>query len=153
MTTREEPAVGELYAMAVEMADRVSARRGQANQFYLTLQTLLLGVPALFGAVSDGGAIDPLRGCLLAVVGAIVSITWWLQLRSYRDLNKAKFVVINKIEEDHFTVRPFSAEWEALKTDNVPFWKGRYAELGAVERIVPWIFLVVNVLLAIMVWR
>ena len=37
----------ELYKLAVEMADRVSARRGHANQFYLTLQSVLLGAPAL----------------------------------------------------------------------------------------------------------
>jgi len=152
VTSPAEPEVRELYAMAVEMADRVSARRGQANQFYLTLQTLLLGTPALFGALGNGGAIDPLRGCLLAVVGAIVSVTWWLQLRSYRDLNRAKFVVINDIEATHLMIKPFSDEWTALKKDPLPFWQGRYAELGAVERVVPIIFLAVNVVLAVIVW-
>lgn len=152
MTSHVDPPISELYAMAVEMADRVSARRGQANQFYLTLQTLLLGVPALFGAVGGDGAADPVRSFLLAFVGAIVSVTWWLQLRSYRDLNKAKFDVINKIEADHFVVQPFSEEWKALNNDPVPFWKGRYSELGTVERFVPVIFFVVNVALAVMVW-
>ena len=44
----------DLYKLAVEMADRVSARRGGANQFYLTLETLILAVPAAF-ELGDGG--------------------------------------------------------------------------------------------------
>jgi hypothetical protein len=152
VTPPAEPEVRELYAMAVEMADRVSARRGHANQFYLTLQTLLLGGPALFGALGDDNEIDPLRGFLLAIVGVIVSITWSLQLRSYRDLNRAKFHVINNIEATHLMIKPFTDEWASLKKDPVPFWNGRYAELGAVERVVPAIFLIVNVGLAVIVW-
>jgi hypothetical protein len=32
----------ELYKLAVEMADRVSARRGTANAFFVTVNTALL---------------------------------------------------------------------------------------------------------------
>lgn len=144
--------VAALYGIAVEMADRVSARRGQANQFYLTLQTLLLGAPALVQALGKGDLVDPLRSFLLALVGAIVSVTWWLQLRSYRDLNRAKFEVINRLETDHLAVHPFSDEWESLKKDPVKGLRGRYAELGAVERFVPIVFFILNAALATMVW-
>lgn len=145
------PDVLELYKLTVEMADRISARRGQANQFYLTLQSTLLGVPAIFSFLGRG-ELDPLRATLLATIGAITSITWWLQLRSYRDLNRAKFNVINRLERDHLPVRPFSDEWTSLKKDPLPNWKGRYAELGTVERIVPLAFLVLEVLVGITVW-
>jgi hypothetical protein len=40
----------ELYKLAVEMADRVSARRATANAFFLTINT------ALFAFVSSGAA-------------------------------------------------------------------------------------------------
>lgn len=133
------------------MADRVSARRGQANQFYLTLQSTLLGVPAVLGLLG-GTQLDPLRATLLAAVGLVTSVTWWLQLRSYRDLNRAKFDVINSIERDHLPVRPFSDEWASLKKDPLPSWRARYAELGAVERFVPIAFLVLHVVVAITVW-
>lgn len=141
-----------LYASAVEMADRVSARRGQANQFYLSVETLLLGVPAFFGLSGPAAASDPLRSSVLAAVGVIVSVTWWLQLRSYRQLNRAKFDVILAIEHAHFSIRPFTQEWESLKRDGVPGWRGRYAELGTVERVVPLVFLIANVLLGIWAW-
>jgi hypothetical protein len=141
----------ELYKLAVEMADRVSSRRGQANQFYLTLQSTLLGVPAVFSLFGDK-EFDPLRATLLAAAGAITSITWWLQLRSYRDLNRAKFHVINCIERDHLEVQPFNDEWATLKEDPLRRWRGRYAELGSVERFVPVAFLVLEMIVAITVW-
>lgn len=37
----------EQYKLAVEMADRVSARRGNANLFYLSVQTTLLTAAGL----------------------------------------------------------------------------------------------------------
>lgn len=139
-----------MYAMCVEQADRISARRGQANQFYLSLETLILGVPAFFGF--SGAATDPLRVTVLAVVGIIVSAAWWLQLRSYRDLNSAKFKVINEIERTYFEVRPFSDEWVHLKTDQIKGWRPRYAELGSVERFVPAAFVVANLLVGVTAW-
>lgn len=142
----------DLYKMAVEMADRVSARRGQANQFYVALQTALLGVPAAFAVVGHGSEIDPLRSFLLSLVGAMVSVVWWFQLRSYRDLNTAKFRVINQIEADNLPIRPFSDEWKDLKKDPVPGFRGRYAELGFVERFVPIVFFAINTVLAVIVW-
>jgi hypothetical protein len=139
--------------MAVDMADRVSARRGQANQFYLSIETLLLGVPAFFGLTDvDGTGPDPLRSTVLATVGVIVSMTWWLQLRSYRQLNRAKFQVILAIEREHFQIRPFCDEWESLQNDRIKGWRGRYAELGTVERTVPLVFLVANLLLGVWAW-
>lgn len=139
-----------VYEIAVEQADRISARRGKANQFYLSLETLILGVPAFFGF--SGESTEPLRITVLAIVGIIVSFTWWLQLRSYRDLNSAKFKVINDIEKDHFDIRPFTAEWESLKHDAVKPWRPRYAELGSVERIVPFVFMAANLLVGIETW-
>lgn len=150
-TNRPPAEVVDLYKLSVEMADRISDRRGKANQFYLTLQSALLGLPAVLGLVA-GAALDPLRATLLTGVGTLTSLTWWLQLRSYRDLNRAKFEVINRIEAKYFEVRPFSEEWASLKTDPIPKWRSRYAELGTVERVVPLVFIVVNVTLAITVW-
>lgn len=134
----------DLYKMAVEMADRVSARRGQANQFYVSLETLIVGAPALIQASDQGTAFGEGRASILALVGVIVAIVWWLQLRSYRDLNKAKFAVITKIENDHLPIKAFKDEWRQLKSDPVPRWRARYAELGTVERMVPFVFILIN---------
>jgi hypothetical protein len=57
------------------MADRISARRTQANAFFLTLQSALL---ALLG---NKNFDDP----PIAAAGIILGIAWWLLLRSYRE--------------------------------------------------------------------
>jgi hypothetical protein len=111
----------ELYELAVEMADRVSARRAIANGFFLSVNT---GLAALVG----GGSFR----WYVAAAGVVFALTWWALLRSYRELNRAKFGVILELEE-RLPARPFAAEWQRLGT-------GRYRELGRVERIVPWVF-------------
>lgn len=127
----------ELYKLAVEMADRISARRGLANSFFLTANT---GVVALLA----GGAVR----WSLAVAGILVSVVWWALLKSYRDLNTAKFEIILAMEE-RLPVRVYGDEWDRLRRERVRFslrrhelraWAAQYRELGRVERIIPWIF-------------
>lgn len=139
-----DPRVIDLYKMAVEMADRISARRGTANAFFLTVQTTLISVLGLSTpTLKQAPWWVTLAVCL---AGVTLSASWWLQLRSYRDLNGAKFRVINSIEEN-LPVKIFSQEWEYLKTDPVPSWRKRYAELGAVERAVPTVFALIYIML------
>lgn len=130
----------EIYMLAVEMADRVSARRGAANQFYLSLETLILGTPLVAQYLGNSDSAHPERLTALGSAGILVAIVWWLQLRSYRDLNSAKFKVINEMESRHFDDKIFLLEWQELKKDPVTKWRKRYAELGTVERFVPWLF-------------
>lgn len=128
----------ELYTLAVEMADRVSARRGLANTFFLTINT---GLAALLGGS------DELRW-YLPVAGLLFCVTWWALLKSYRDLNSAKFQIILGMEE-RLPVRVYADEKKIYKGEPVRFqlrrealrrWIGQYRELGRVERIVPLVF-------------
>jgi hypothetical protein len=128
----------ELYKLAVEMADRTSARRAVANTFFLTVNT---GLAALLGG-SD------LRW-YVAAAGIVFTLTWWWLLQSYRRLNQAKFAVINAIEPG-LPVRLFSDEWRHLQEMKKPAelwpprklgaWLGGYHELGTIERVVPLAF-------------
>ena len=107
----------ELYTLAVEMADRVSARRAAANSFFLSVNTALL-------VLVGGGSFR----WYVAAAGIAVALAWWTLLRSYRELNRAKFRVILALEE-RLPARVFGAE-------QIP----QYRELGRVERVVPWVF-------------
>ncbi|WP_329220592.1 hypothetical protein [Streptomyces microflavus] len=134
----------EIYKLAVEMADRVSARRGSANAFFLSVQTTLISIMAL-----THGRLESTNQAIylaISIAGVTLSISWWLQLRSYRDLNTAKFAVINKIEES-LPIQLFKDEWESLKRDPLPPLRKRYAELGYVERVIPGVFALLYVLL------
>lgn len=127
----------ELYKMAVEMADRVSARRGIANAFFLSVQTAMLSVISI--VATAGGRMPWWAALILALAGISISATWWLQLRSYRALNGAKFEIINSVEL-LLPVRIFSDEWKILTRDSSEKWWYRKSELGSTERMVPWIF-------------
>jgi hypothetical protein len=146
----------DLYKFSVEMADRISSRRGTANAFFLTLHTGLatfLGIVRPDAASGAGGVrVDDFSLIFTAVIGIVLAATWWLLLRSYRDLNSAKFKVILEMEE-RLPVKPFAEEWRHLKSDPVKR-KGlaRYAELNLVERIVPVVFALVYVAAALRVW-
>lgn len=139
--------------LAVEMADRVSARRGAANQFYLSLETLILGTPLVAQYLGNSDSAHPERLTALGAAGILVAIVWWLQLRSYRDLNSAKFKVINEMESRHFEDKIFLLEWQELKKDPVTKWRKRYAELGTVERFVPWLFAAAQALIIWGAWK
>jgi len=117
----------ELYKLTVEMADRVSARRATANAFFLTVNTALLAF------VSSGSL------WLVALAGIALSATWAVLLKSYRDLNAAKFEVITNMEKN-LEAHVFADEWESLKEKRSKGWRRWYAEFGTVERLVPLIF-------------
>jgi len=111
------------------MADRISARRATANGFFLTVQTTLVALLSIPG----------IQRAWIAAAGIIFAATWWLLLRSYRDLSAAKWGAIQRLEE-RLPAQPFTEEWETLKKDPVKGWRQRYAELGFVERLVPSVF-------------
>jgi hypothetical protein len=139
-----DPSVLDLYKMAVEMADRVSARRSTANAFFLTAETAFV---AVIGLTTPSLLKAPWWTALaVSLAGLTLSASWWLQLRSYRDLNGAKFKVINSIEAS-LPVKVFSDEWAALKNEAGKFWGARYLELGTTERIIPGVFALLYVLL------
>ena len=128
------------------MADRVSARRTNANNFFLGMHAALATVVGLLAsstkvpsAGATGLAPDRMPILLVAGAGVLLCAAWWLGLRSYRDLNRAKFRVINEMEAQ-LPAKPFSAEWKFLKDDQVKSWRSRYAEQGTVERFVPFVF-------------
>jgi hypothetical protein len=132
----------EFYKLAVEMADRISARRGVANSFFLTINT---GLAALLGG-------QELRW-YVAAAGIALCATWWVLLKSYRDLNSAKFDVILAMEAS-LPAKVFGDEWDRLKRDPVKLalrrdairsWAAQYRELGRIERIVPWVFALIYI--------
>ncbi|KUH70010.1 hypothetical protein AU184_14490 [Mycolicibacterium novocastrense] len=136
-----DPRVLDIYKLAVEMADRVSARRAVANAFFLTVNTTLIAVVGLSTTQPESAV----RFTAVCLAGVAVSVCWWLLLRVYRRLNTAKFAVINQIEAEHLPVKPYTDEWtELMPYDEESTRRARlgkvFRELGGVERIVPIVF-------------
>lgn len=122
------------YKLYVEMADRISARRLTANTYFLSVNTALLG----FVAYIAKDTITYLW--ILGVAGIALCWLWYRIIRSYRDLNTAKFAVIHGIEK-RLPLSPYAAEWvEAGHGKD----SKRYHPLTHIETGVPIIFLALH---------
>lgn len=162
----------DIYRLAVEMADRTSARRAGANSFFFTLHAALA---AFVGVVSSARRSTPSTdlprfdsfGLLVtALAGIVLSLTWWALLRYYRRLNAAKFQVINEIEKA-LPEQPYTSEWKILHpgeaieddtSDQPGPWSWRrwlrrnyHREASVVEQVVPLVFAGIYVVLGIRV--
>lgn len=128
------------YIMYVEMADKVSQRRMEANSFFLAVNTLLITYLTNWNSKE----YDSTLPCLVAgLAGISICCAWLYILGSYKKLNTKKFEVIHMMEEE----LPFSAyviEWEKLG-------EGRnhklYWPLSRIEVILPIVFGMMHLLL------
>jgi hypothetical protein len=119
----------EQYKVYVEMADRVSARRSLANAFFLTLNTAVFAaVGALLGRHPEHHA-----GLLAfpSVALIVQCAAWYYTLRSYQQLNRAKYRVIGAMEERLPASPYWRAEWSELGEgrDKSTYWPLTHVEL------------------------
>lgn len=123
------------YKLYVEMADRISQRRTSANSYFLSVNSALL---VFAGYLSSKDSTEYLW--ILAIAGAALCVLWHNTITSYRDLNTAKWNVVQQIEE-RLPISPYAAEWVAVG-------RGRnrklYWPLSHIERGVPWIFFLLH---------
>jgi hypothetical protein len=131
----------EQYKQYVEMADRISQRRGATNTFFLTFNTTI--VAALAGFYEH---VPPNISIAIYVAATVMAITWALLLRAYRNLNSAKFKVIGEIEKRLPAQLYYAAEWKALGEGKD---YKKYIPLSAIETIVPFIFITIYIYLFI----
>jgi hypothetical protein len=134
----ERAVILEQYKIYTEMADRVSARRGLANTFFLTLNTAAISAVGLSLGTGLGGSRWAYS---LLFVGLIVQcIAWFWIIRSYRQLNTAKYAVVGALEERLPASPYWAAEWMALGEGKDP---ARYWPLTHLESWVPALFALV----------
>lgn len=142
LTTKDPTAAGlllEQYKIYVEMADRVSARRGTTNAFFLSLNS------AIFAAIGFvwGRESHPASSWILIfpmIVFVVQCLAWFWLVRSYRQLNGAKYAVVGAMEERLPASPYWRAEWKALGEGKDP---AAYWPLTHLEQWVPLLFALV----------
>lgn len=139
------PAVLDQYKLYVESANQISTRRLTANSFFLTINT---GLAALIGYLIGKQSVAVTVALLgVPIAGMVLCYVWFRQIRSYRDLNEAKFKVIHIIEES-LPFRMFDAEWEALgRGEN----SKNHKSFSDTEKIVPWVFFGLHAVMACLI--
>jgi hypothetical protein len=124
----------EQYKTYLGMADKISDRRATTNTFFLTLNTTIVSAIGIVGYY-DKSKIALNKDYLIILVLGLMTFcfVWYRLIRSYKDLNSAKFLVIHAIEEK-LPIQPFKAEWDGLGQGKDP---NRYLPFTNIETIVP----------------
>ena len=125
-----------VFKLYLATAEKVSDRRAAANAWMLSVNSAIV---ALYGylAADKLSVPVPQKGVWLWAIpaaGAIVSVAWAGLLASYRQLNRAKFGVLQEMEKD-LPAQPFARE-RAL------YGRDRRRSLSQIEMAIPLCFLV-----------
>ena len=94
MKLKEEDIILEQYKLYIETAERVSDRRQSSNNFYLTLNSVLLAFTGFLTSLNF-----EIWHTIIAFAGICISFLWLLTITSFRNLNSGKFKIIHDLEE------------------------------------------------------
>ena len=106
----------EQYLHFADSALEASSRRVNTNRFLGTLLTGVLALLTIFSSGINSNAEFAGVGAV-GVAGATLSFYWWQTIKSYQQLNSAKYKIITKIEDDIMPLEPYSDEWKYLQHD------------------------------------
>lgn len=118
--------IAEMWGKTAELADSVTDKRINASNFYMSIDTALVGLLYFVNNWWD---------YTVAFVGLTVAILWFFSVQNYRYLSSAKWKVVNDLEEK-LPVKPFKYEWKVLTYRE----KYRYFQVTKIERIMPFLF-------------
>lgn len=124
------PAFFEQYKIIVESANKTTEMRDKTNNFYVSLNGVLLTI-----TITSCISIDKSLVChilLLPALGISICVLWYLAINNYKKLNSAKFNIIHEMEE-HLPVALFKHEWDLLG-------KNGYKPLSTFEKILTVIY-------------
>ncbi len=126
----------EIYKLHSELADRVSQRREAANRLYVSLLSGLAVFLAVLIRLGIGDASLQVVLCFAGSIGALLAVSWYVVIRSYRQLNTGKFKALHELEEK-LAYAFFKREWELLAEgkEMKSYWK-----LTTVEVSLPCVF-------------
>ena len=128
----QEESILEQYKMYVEMADRVSARRAEANKFFITIISALLAFATFVFTKKICPGYEKLILVAFSVLGLLLNGVWFLNIRAYRQLNSAKFKVIHEMEKK-LPFPCYDREWEILGRGKLK----QYRTLTKIEAYIP----------------
>lgn len=131
----------EIYKLHAELADRVSQRREGANRLYVSIVTAFLAAVVFAARWGTGDFFkSPVLLLVGGALGIAICVSWYIVIRSYRQLNSSKFKALDELETE--LRYPFFRRENEMS-------KGKYWGLTFVETLLPFIFGVAYFLLFI----
>ncbi|MFA5962039.1 MAG: hypothetical protein WC848_05135 [Parcubacteria group bacterium] len=132
------------YKMYVESAERISDRRQNANNFFLTINTVLISVLGLSFQLKLIEKLNWIK-MVLALLGLVICVIFWFLLRAYRQLNSGKFKVIHEIEQN-LPLALYDYEWKILGEGKK---EKLYYPFSHIELLIPWVFGLIYLILGV----
>lgn len=133
---KNESELLDLYKLMIDSSESLIQRRQKTNAFFITAIGSLLAIAGLLvksGALNSG-TIWLLYG--FAVVGLLLCNSWRNLIDNYGKLNKAKFDVILRLEQE-LSAQIYAAEWVSLGKGLRP---SKYRSFTSTEKNVPLYF-------------
>ena len=132
-----------MFEVYLATAEKVSDRRAEANSWMLSVNSAIVG---LYGYLqSDKLPVSAPQKMVwlwaIPAAGAIVCLAWSALLKSYRELNRAKFAVLAELEAD-LLASPTTREREIYKEH------GRRA-LSRIESLIPGCFVLLYIIMLV----
>ena len=140
-TEFDENTVGHLleqYKLLVQTSETLVTRRQSVHTFFLSVNTLLLTAIGLVTKELSGGVLENSNPLIfvLGLTGVLLAISWHRIIKSYGQLNRGKFTIINLLEKK-LPASMFEAEWIALGEGKD---KKIYRPFTSAETLIPRIF-------------
>lgn len=103
----------EQYKLFLETSENLVVRRQTVNSFYLSANTALITIMTTVVSIY-GDLPEKIFVCaLVAIVGLILSISWYHVLDSYGILNSSKMKIISLIERE-LPMSLYDTEWDVM---------------------------------------
>ncbi len=145
--TKYQDHILEQYKLYVESTTKYIEQRANTNTFYLTINTLILGIVG-FGIEKLQKPIDDILVIPFFVSAIIICLVWFTTLQSIRKSNTAKFSIIHEFEK-YLPAQPTHAEWKIIEIETKR--KNAYRPQVNIERYIPIYFLLLHLALFLFV--
>lgn len=119
----------EQYRIAVDIADRMTARKETSNKLFISAHAVIFTYLASQEFYSNTSLFVPVFGIFLCFI-------WVSIIRNYKILNNAKFEVIEEMET-RLPWNVFKSEWDKLGRGRN---KNIYQNMSSLELKIPFLF-------------
>ena len=134
------------YKLFVDTSERLVARRQVVNTFFLSVNALALSAVGIIAKEATESPLAATGIVAISIAAVALCVAWKRLVRSYAQLNRGKFEVIECLE-DRLPAAVFRAEWAALKEGNDP---SVYRPFTHTEAAVSSIFVAIHTLAAVL---
>ncbi len=110
-----ESRLGQQYTHYADTAKAVTGQRLRANRFYLSILSGLL-VAFTFTAGKDPSTLRSASIAGIGIVGVFICSLWKQTIISHRNLNQAKYEVIEELEDD-MPYSVYQMEWDRVEME------------------------------------